>query len=248
MSSLELDKNKIRHSVRTLYSYIKKNPSEKVETVWLMVATINQILLTRNKPVLIPIRHPIQSVGTQRCLITKDPQQTYKDLLISQKVKGIHKVIGITKFRKNHSSKSAKKELMDQFDIFLADQRLKPILPKILGKEFYINRCEPMYIKINGTDIQKQVLSTIHSTYMNFKKGDCYAIKISTTEQTERQAYENIIESIKTIVAELPGGVDNLRSLHIKTSNSTSLPIYEQTNDNHYNDDNGEVDNDEDDE
>ncbi|CAO3622389.1 unnamed protein product [Cunninghamella echinulata] len=231
MSSLELDKHKVRRSVRTLYNYIKKHPSEKVETVWLMVATMNQILLTKDRPVLVPIKHPIQTIGTRRCLITKDPQQTYKDLLTSQKVKGIHKVIGITKLRKDHSTKSAKKELLDHYDIFLADQRLKTILPKALGKEFYINRREPIYININGTDIQKQVLKTIHSTYMNFKKGDCYGIKIATTELTEKQAYDNIMGSIQTIVAELTGGVDNLRSLHIKTSNSTSLPLYDYVND-----------------
>jgi ribosome biogenesis protein UTP30 len=55
------------------------------------------------------------------------------------------------------------------------------------------------------------------------------SIKIAVAGQTAKQAYENIINAIDTIVANLPGGVENLRSLFIKTSDSISLPIYQYT-------------------
>jgi ribosome biogenesis protein UTP30 len=84
-----------------------------------------------------PLKHPIQTPGTRRCLFTKESQQASKDLLISKKVKGIHKVIALSKFRKNHASKEGQRQLLDQYDIFMADQRLLDVLPHTLGKDFY---------------------------------------------------------------------------------------------------------------
>ncbi|KAI8331164.1 ribosomal protein L1/ribosomal biogenesis protein [Chlamydoabsidia padenii] len=225
---LDIDENLARQSVKTLYGYIKKKAISDEQIVWLTISSLNLIITPREKVAMIPLIHPTQTAGTRRCLFSKDSQQATKDLLTSQKVKGIHKVIGISKFRKQHGSKEAQQQLLDQYDVFMADQRLVKVLRQTLGKDFY-KRTTPLLINMKETDIQKQVIHSIHSTYMNFRKGDCHSIKIAIAGQTPKQAYENIINAIDTIIANLPGGVDNLRSLFIKTSDSISLPIYQYT-------------------
>ncbi|KAI8093196.1 ribosomal protein L1/ribosomal biogenesis protein [Halteromyces radiatus] len=227
VTSINIDQTKARNSIKILYNHIKKNPSNEDQVVWLIITTMNTILTSREKVAMIPLKHSLQKAGTRRCLFSRDPQQKYKDLLISQKVKGIHKVISISKFKKQHGSKEGRQQLLDQYDIFLVtDKGLWDRLPRVLGKQLF-KQITPLLLNMEGTDIQKEVIRSIHSTYMNFRKGDCHSIKIALTSHTSQQAYENIMNAIDSIVAALPGGVENLRSLFIKTADSTSLPIYE---------------------
>lgn len=53
------------------------------------------------------------------------------------------------------------------------------------------------------------------------------AIKIASTALNDSQAYDNFIEALPEIIKGVWGGADNIRSLHIKTADSTSLPVYE---------------------
>ncbi|ORZ04896.1 ribosomal protein L1/ribosomal biogenesis protein [Absidia repens] len=222
---IDIDRTKALHSVKTLYSHTKNAASDD-QVVWLTISTFNLIITPREKIAMIPLKHPIQTPGTRRCLFTRDSQQACKDLLVSQKVKGIHKVISVSKYKKQHGSKEGQQQLLDQYDVFLADRRLTNVMRQTIGNDFY-KRITPLVINLKDTDLQKQVIHTIHTTYMNFRKGDYHAIKIAITGQTVKQAYENIINAIDSIVANVPGGVDNVRSLSIKTSDSISLPIYE---------------------
>ena len=44
------------------------------------------------------------------------------------------KVIGISKLKAKYESHEAKRNLCSEYDIFLADNRILPVLPKLLGK------------------------------------------------------------------------------------------------------------------
>lgn len=86
---------------------------------------------------------------------------------------------------------------------------------------------EPMPINLKAQDLQKEVLLAAKSTHMNFMKGNCYAVKIATTGQTDTAAFENFMSAYTSIAQATPGGEEAIRSLQIKTANSVSLPIYE---------------------
>ncbi len=47
---------------------------------------------------------------------------------------GVKKVIGILKPKANYESHEAKRNLCSEYDVFLADDRILWILPKLLGK------------------------------------------------------------------------------------------------------------------
>ena len=46
-------------------------------------------------------------------------------------------VIGVSKLRDNYKPYEAKRKLCASYDMFLADDRVVPLLPRLLGKKFY---------------------------------------------------------------------------------------------------------------
>ncbi|KAI9485108.1 ribosomal protein L1/ribosomal biogenesis protein [Zychaea mexicana] len=225
---LQIDDSKARKAFKALYKHEQQKKDDNVvEPVWLTIATQKNIDLVKSTPLSIPLRHATQTPDTRRCLFTKDPQKTYKDLLIAKKIKGVHKVIGISKLKKEYASPEKKRELFSEYGAFLTDKRIAHLLPRILGKEFFKKRKEPMPVDLTKEDLQKEILRAVRSTYMHFNYGNYYAIKIATTGQSDLQAFENCIEALPHILKGVYGGSKNIRSLHIKTSESTSLPVYE---------------------
>jgi ribosome biogenesis protein UTP30 len=71
------------------------------------------------------------------CLITKDPQRQYKDLLAEQNIKFISRVVGIEKLKGKFKPFEARRMLLKENGLFLADERIVPLLPKLLGVKWF---------------------------------------------------------------------------------------------------------------
>lgn len=74
---------------------------------------------------------------TSICLLVKDPQREYKDLLESSKIKFVSRVVGVTKLRGKFKPFEARRQLLADHGMFLADERIVPLLPKLLGKGWF---------------------------------------------------------------------------------------------------------------
>lgn len=85
-----------------------------------------------------PIKYPLVDPRTSAvCLITKDPQREYKDLLEEAGVRFISRVVGIEKLKGKFKSFEARRALLRENVLFLADERVIPLLPRLLGKMFF---------------------------------------------------------------------------------------------------------------
>jgi len=85
-----------------------------------------------------PLSHPlIDPRTTPICLITKDPQREYKGLLESHGIKFISRVVGVEKLKGKFKPFEARRVLLKENGLFLADDRVIPLLPKLLGKAFF---------------------------------------------------------------------------------------------------------------
>ncbi|KAL1933233.1 hypothetical protein VTP01DRAFT_7323 [Rhizomucor pusillus] len=228
---LQIDDTKVKKAFKSLFAHEMKKNNSKVESVWLMINTWKPVDLVKSAPKRIPLKHALQTAGTRRCIFTRDSQKKYKQILVSKKIKGIHKVIGISKLRKDYSSIAKRRELMSEYDVFLVDKRIIHLLPDVLGKEVYKKRKEPMPFDFSAADLQKEVLAAARSTYMHFNYGTCYALKIATTALNHFQAFENFINALPDIVKGVYGGSENIRSLQVKTAESASLPLYDANQD-----------------
>lgn len=177
------------------------------------------------------LKHGCQTPGVHRILFTKKTQQKYKDIIKEKKIKGVHKVLDIKHIKKLYPTPQSKQALMDEYDMFIAGKNIIQDLHKVLGKDVYKKRREPIPIDLNKPDLQKEILRAAKSTYMNFHTGSCYAIRIATTAQDDKVAFENFMSAYEKIVSVTPGQDSNIRSFQIKTANSTSLPLYDAQSD-----------------
>jgi ribosome biogenesis protein UTP30 len=108
------------------------------EEVWLVVASKRMCPEKKLKPIKIPLKYPIVDPRTTSiCLITKDPQREYKDLLEEHNVKFISRVVGIEKLKGKFKPFEARRQLLRSNGLFLADERIIPLLPKLLGKMWF---------------------------------------------------------------------------------------------------------------
>ncbi|RCH88183.1 Ribosomal L1 domain-containing protein 1 [Rhizopus azygosporus] len=221
---MQIDQDKVKKAFKALYKHESGNEQE---IVWLMISTFENNNSVKRNPARILLKHGCHVPGVRRCLFVRASQQSYKDMIKEKKIKGIHKVIDLKHLKKQYPTLEAQQKLMDEFDMFLADNYTIHRLRKVFCKEVYKKRREPMPINLKAEDLQKEVLLAAKSTFMNFMTGSCYAVRIATTGQTDTIAYENFMSAYKKIAAATPGGEEAIRSLQIKTANSTSLPIYE---------------------
>ncbi|KAJ8653294.1 hypothetical protein O0I10_011044 [Lichtheimia ornata] len=227
---IQINESKTKKAFRSLFNHEKRKSSDQVNTVWLMIATNDPVNVIKSAPRAIPLKHSLQTPGSLRCLFTKDPQDTFKNLLISKNIKGVHQVIGISKLRKRYGSRDKMAALFSEYDTFLTDRRITHLLPNVLGKEFYKKRKEPMMVDFRAPDLQKEIIRALKSSYMHFNHGSYYGIKIATTALNESQAFDNLMTGLPEIIKGVPGGLDNIRSLQIKTAESISFTIYENSN------------------
>ena len=85
-----------------------------------------------------PLKHPLIDPTTASvCLITKDPQREYKDLLAKHDIQFISRVVDVSKLKGKWKPFEAKRALLKENDMFLADDRVVPLLPKLLGGKFF---------------------------------------------------------------------------------------------------------------
>lgn len=95
--------------------------------------------IKRTKPHQIAIPHSLHS-ESEICIIVKDPQKALKERLEADPIDGVVKVIGLTKLRDNYKTFEAKRNLCDSYDLFMVDRRVLPMLPKLIGKSFFVKK------------------------------------------------------------------------------------------------------------
>ncbi|KAI0088496.1 ribosomal protein L1p/L10e family-domain-containing protein [Irpex rosettiformis] len=199
----------------------------KEQNVWLVLTTKQMHPEKKLKPHKIPIMHPLVDPRTSGvCLITKDPQREYKDLLEEHKIKFVSRVVGIEKLKGKWKPFEARRLLLKENDLFLADERVVPLLPKLLGKKFFDAKKQPIPVNLTRKDLKGELERAISSTYFHQNQGTCSSIKVGTLSQTPAQVLANLQSALPAIVKAIKGGWDNIQSFHIKTNTSSSLPIW----------------------
>ncbi|KAJ6468991.1 ribosomal protein L1p/L10e family-domain-containing protein [Mycena vitilis] len=223
-------------AVDALHAHYAKATAKQQETellpgkehnIWLNVTVKKIASAHKFKPVKIPIVHPLVDPRTSAvCLITKDPQRQYKDLLAEHNIKFISRVVGIEKLKGKFKPYEARRMLLKENGLFLADERIVPLLPKLLGTKWFEAKKQPIPVCLTRKDLKGELERAISSTYMNQNQGTCTAVKISIVSHKPSQVLENLRAAIPTIVKNIKGGWDNVQSLLLKTNSSVALPIW----------------------
>jgi ribosome biogenesis protein UTP30 len=239
------------------------DPSEEDEDstsppIWLVLTTkIHIVDQKRLKPSKIILPHPLNSsANTTICLITADPQRTYKDLVASPAFpaalsKRITKVTGIKKIQAKWTQYEAQRKLYGEYDIFLADDRIVTRLPKLLGKTFYGNTAKrpiPVSIqaaptKIEGNKSKKEkgetrepaqakvvasaIEKAIQCTYVHLSPSTQTSIRVGYANWSAEKLAENIEAVVEILVQKfVPKKWKGVKAFHVKGAETAALPIW----------------------
>lgn len=187
---------------------------------------------TSLKPVRLAIPYPFRRATDEDisvCLFTKDPQRIYKDMINPLGIRAVSKIQGISKLRAKFKPFEAKRNLCGAFDLFLADARITPLLPKLLGKTFISKKKQPVPVRLEDTSLEKikeELCEAIEATYFFKTGGSNVSIKAGKLTQDIQHLASNIEAIIKLLSAKLPEGAKSIRSIHLKTRTSVALPIF----------------------
>uniref|UniRef100_A0A8D2PD35 Ribosomal L1 domain-containing protein 1 n=1 Tax=Zosterops lateralis melanops TaxID=1220523 RepID=A0A8D2PD35_ZOSLA len=184
------------------------------------------------KVIRIPLPHGPRPETAEVCLFTKDEpnlsaEQTenlYKKLLLRSGVRTISRVICYKTLKKEYKMFEAKRRLLNSFDLFLSDDRIRRLLPSHLGKHFYEKKKAPLSVNLKAKDLAKELEKHIQGTVLPVNnKG---TTRIGHTGMKVDEILENIIAAAKVIGEKLPKKWKNVKILHLKTLKSVALPIF----------------------
>ena len=222
---------------------VLKKASCQDDIIWLVVGLTKPVYRPSIKPH--PIEIPFSFIDVNKlnvCILVKDePAELYKKALKSIGIKCITKIITISKLKKKYSTFESKRTLCSAFDVFLADESITGLLPKLIGKSFYVSKRLPLPVDLSLIqqnrnldemipNVTKKILKALNSTYLCLNNGPCISIKIGITSQTDSDICANAEAVFRSFEKLLPnGGFDNVRSLHLKTKSSPSVPVLAST-------------------
>ncbi|KKY27679.1 putative electron transfer flavoprotein alpha-subunit [Phaeomoniella chlamydospora] len=137
----------------------EESPADETP-IWLQLTT-KQHMVDKNrlKPGKITVPHSLHtSPALSICLIAADPQRAVKDVVanpafptdLSSK---ITKIIGFSKLKARYHTFESRRQLLNEHDVFLADDRIVLRLIETLGKVFYKSHGKrPIPIRIAGVE------------------------------------------------------------------------------------------------
>ena len=205
---------------------------DDAETYSVMVSTRRVPQRASNKLVPIPLPHPLLSLDVAEvCLIVKDHQgEGHKDAkrkVAEMEKCGVAKVLGISKLRNNYKPHEAKRKLCDSYDLFLADARVLPLLPKLLGKTFFKKKRQPVPVDLTKKDWPAQVRKAAAATYARRGAGTCVSVKVGRAAHSQKEIVANAMAAIDGVVdAVVARKWANVQSIFLKTTESVALPVY----------------------
>lgn len=205
------------------------------------------------RPIRIDIPHPLYkipclynnvnhdldeyAVEVSVCLLVKDSSKEWTKELISRfpkQLSCIKKVLTLTSLRKKHATYADRRELLRRFDLFLADDRILPMLAKLLGKNFFKAKKQPVPIKITRKEeLPLAVDRCLRATFMCINPGTCVTVRAGNMAMSDDSLCANIQAIATNAIPKFPRKWAMVSSILIKTPDSVSLPVYNKTSDNY---------------
>lgn len=196
------------------------------------------------RPIRVEVPHPLHKVlnkgesdegleEVEVCLIVKDESKEWVKELIEkfpEDMGYVKKVLTLTSLRKKYTQYKDRRELCKSYGVFLADDRILPMLGKALGKSFFAEKKQPVPIKLTRKEaLPFAIKKCLRSTFMYINPGTLISVKAGNTGMPIEHLAENAAAIVENAAQKIPRKWANVCAIHIKTSHSVALPIYNKT-------------------
>ncbi|KVI07231.1 Ribosomal protein L1 [Cynara cardunculus var. scolymus] len=188
----------------------------------------------RTNPHKVPLPHPLISPTSfpELCLIIDDrPNSKLTSEIAKKKIKAdgisVTKVLKLSKLKTDYKPFEAKRKLCDSYEMFFADKRVIPLLPKLLGKQFFKKKKLPLPVDLGHKNWKEQIERGCSSGLLFFRTGTCSVIRVAKASMERDEIIENVGSAINGVLEFVPKKLSGVRSLHLKFSESVALPLYQ---------------------
>uniref|UniRef100_A0A250YIT8 Ribosomal L1 domain-containing protein 1 n=1 Tax=Castor canadensis TaxID=51338 RepID=A0A250YIT8_CASCN len=233
-----LDENQVRKAVEALLAHCRSRKSNNAlllnekENLFLMVVLWK--IPEKELRIKLSLPHSTLSDLAEICLFTKDElksseetERFYRKLLKKHGIKTISRIIPFQALKTEYKAYEAKLRLLGSFDFFLADERIRRLLPSHIGRHFYQRKKVPVPVNLLAKNLSKEISSCLGGTVLNISKsGSCSSIRIGHTGMQIQDITENIIAVAENLARKLPEKWQSVKLLFVKTEKSVSLPIF----------------------
>ncbi|XP_008229407.1 PREDICTED: ribosomal L1 domain-containing protein 1-like [Prunus mume] len=180
----------------------------------------------------VPLPNPLHSQLSELCLIYDDgPKSDLTKDFIQKKIKAenipISKILKLSKLKTDYVPFEAKRKLLYSYDMFLADRRIVPLLPKYLGKQFFKKKKIPVPVDLEHKNWKEQVDKACGSALLFLSTGTCSVVRVAKVSMSVDEIVENVLAAINGIVEIVPKKWRDVRSFHLKFLESLALPVYQ---------------------
>ncbi|XP_046301730.1 ribosomal L1 domain-containing protein 1 isoform X3 [Marmota monax] len=234
----QLDQEQIKKALEALLTHSRSRKNDnglllnENENLFLMVVLWK--IPEKELRIRLSLPHGIRSDLSEVCLFTKDERPSieeterfYRKLLNKHGIKTISRIIPFKALKTEYKAYEAKLRLLSSFDFFLADDRIRRLLPSHIGKHFYRRKKVPVPVNLLAKNLSKEINSSVGGTVLNISKsGSCSTIRIGHTGMQIQHIIENIITITKTLSEKLPEKWESVKLLFVKTERSVSLPVF----------------------
>ena len=189
------------------------------------------------KPLRIPVPHPIygKKYDTRACLFIKDPEREFLDKIQDLDLPCLSKCITYKTLKKEYERYHDKQDLIKEFDLFFSDIRVYKMLPKPLGKFFYIQKKFPHPAnlhKLAGSELESAINELFNQTYFHIRNGPNYTLRVARASMKTKEITENVISAVHHSLPYLlmHDGIkhDRVQSISLRIGDSFDLPIFTQ--------------------
>jgi ribosome biogenesis protein UTP30 len=184
------------------------------------------------KPVRVKIPHSLFSVEEDEhsiCLFCKtDDKEAIEKYLEDHPITGLDKVLSMNDVKKMAKEFKQRKALLQEHSHFLCHTSIARQLYNALGNDFAQRNHFPVQIAF---DTPNQIATAVNkaiqgSTYVHLA-GNNLCIQMGKTSLSANENTANIVEGLNFAIEEkLTNGWSDVHSIHLKTKDSASLPIY----------------------
>ncbi|GJX68391.1 ribosomal L1 domain-containing protein 1-like protein [Tanacetum coccineum] len=185
----------------------------------------------RSTPYKIPLPNPLIS-SPQVCLIIDDrpnsnlTSKQAKEKILTDAIP-VSKVIKLSKLKSSYKPFEAKRKLCDSYDMFFADKRVVPLLPKLLGKHFFRCKKLPLGVDLCHKNWKEQIERGFKVGLLSFGTGTCSVVRVARVGMEKGEIVENVNAGVDGVLSFVPKKILGVRSLHLKFSGSVALPLYQ---------------------
>lgn len=198
---------------------------------------------SKPKPAQLLIPHPFYKLADNKddddveepeiCLIVKEESKAWCQEMIEKfpdHMGCVKKVLTLDSLRKKHQSFVQKRQLLSKYNMFMADDRILPMMSKALGKAFIKAKKLPIPVDLTREAALPFVIQkALSATYMTVNTGTCISIRAGHTGMEPEKLVANIIAIAKSAATKIPRSWANIQLIGIKTADSVSLPVYNKT-------------------